>query len=84
MTKQEIQEAWVQAIKDCGQSLIDNAEKIAGDYDTQTSVSISMLLNPGDVVEIDISTTYLPKSSTKEIVALPGPQACKIYNAKDY
>ena len=71
MTKQEIQEAWVQAIKDCGQSLIDNAEKIAGDYDTQTSVSISMLLNPGNVVEIDISTTYLPKSSTKEIVALP-------------
>ena len=71
MTKQEIQEAWVQAIKDCGQSLIDNAEKIAGDYDPQTSISISMLLSPGEMVEIDVSTTYLPKSSIKGVVALP-------------
>lgn len=43
----EIQEKWIQAIKDCGQSLIDNAEKIAGDYDFQTSVYISMDLTPG-------------------------------------
>lgn len=77
MNKQEIQEAWIQAIKDCGQSLIDNAEKIAGDYDLQTSVSISMLLSPGDVVEIDVSTSYVPKSSIKGIVALPRSTECK-------
>ena len=71
MTKQEIQEAWIQAIKDCGQSLIDNAEKIAGDYDLQTSISISMLISPGETVEIDVSTTYLPKSSIKGVVTLP-------------
>lgn len=77
MTKKEIQEAWIQAIKDCGQSLIDNAEKIAGDYDLQTSVSISMLLTPGDAVEIDVSTSYLPKTSTKRVVVLPRSEECK-------
>ena len=35
-TPKEIQEKWIEAIKDCGQSLIDNAEKIAGDYKFQT------------------------------------------------
>lgn len=71
MTEKEIQDACIQAIKDCGQSLIDNAEKIAGDYDLQTSINISMMLSPGEMVEIDVSTSYVPKSSIKGVVALP-------------
>lgn len=70
----EIQDKWIQAIKDCGQSLIDNAEKIAGDYDFQTSLYISMALSPGEVVEIGVDTRYLPKASGggNKIISLPG------------
>ena len=70
----EIQDEWIQAIKDCGQSLIDNAEKIAGDYDFQRSVYISMDLTPGEVVEISVDTRYLPKASERDdkFIVLPG------------
>lgn len=61
-TPKEVQDKWIQTIKDCGQSLIDNAEKIVGDYERQTGVYISILLTPGDLVEISVDTTYLPKS----------------------
>lgn len=68
--QKEIQEKWIQAIKDCGRSLIDNAEKIAGDYDLQTSVTISIELVPNKPVEICINTCYLPKSQNKTIITL--------------
>ena len=70
----EIQDKWIQAIKDCGQSLIDNAEKIAGDYDFQSNVYISIDLTPGEVVEISVDTRYLPKASERDdkIIILPG------------
>lgn len=73
MTEPRIQEAWIQAIKDCGQSLIDNAEEIAGNYDYQTGVCISINLEPKEMVEIEVSTRYLPKSQNKkyEVVRLP-------------
>ena len=51
---QKVQDQWVQTIKDCGQSLIDNAEEIAGHYDWQKSVYISMLLSPGEPIEISV------------------------------
>ena len=72
-TSKEIQDEWIEAIKDCGQSLIDNAEKIAGDYKYQTSIYISMLLNPGEIVEISVNTNFIPQSRSDEnrIVALP-------------
>lgn len=63
MTSKEIQETWIQAVKDCGQSLIDNAEEIAGKYDLQTGVNIFISLRPGEFVEIEVSTTYIPKDS---------------------
>jgi hypothetical protein len=34
-------ERFIQNIKDCGQSIIDNAEKIAGDYKYQANVVIT-------------------------------------------
>ena len=70
----ETRDKWIQAIKDCGQSLIDNAEKIAGDYDFQRSVYISIDLTPGEVVEISVDTRYLPKASKGDdkIIVLTG------------
>ncbi len=70
----KIQDKWIQAIKDCGQSLIENAEKIAGDYDFQRSVYISIDLTPGEVVEISVDTRYLPKASEGDdkIIVLTG------------
>ena len=47
-TDQKTQEVWIEAVKSCGQSLIDNAEEIAGDYEYETA-------------EINIATTYIPK-----------------------
>ena len=80
----EIQDAWIQCIKDCGQSLIDNAEEIAGNYEFQTGVKISIDLAPGEMVQISITTTYLPKATNgKHIVAhLPvGDQEITFVNA---
>lgn len=73
----ETRDKWIQAIKDCGQSLVDNAEKIAGDYDFQRSVYISMDLAPGEVVEISVNTSYCPKANGREdkIVVLPQPNS---------
>ena len=70
----KIQDKWIQAIKDCGQSLIENAEKIAGDYDFRSNVYISIDLTPGEVVEISVDTRYLPKASEGDdkIIVLPG------------
>lgn len=45
-------------------------KKIAGDYDLQTSVTISMELVPNEPVEICINTRYLPKSQNKTIITL--------------
>ena len=70
-TPKEVQDKWIQAINDCGQSLIDNAEKIAGEYERQTSVYISMMLAPGEPVEINVDTAYLPKTQGGGMVVLP-------------
>lgn len=51
--------------------MIDNAEEIVGHYDFQTGVSIMVSLRPNDVVEIDVTTTYLPmKIGTKKVCSL--------------
>lgn len=51
-TNPKTQETWVEAIKCCGQSLIDNAEEIAGDYEFETGVDITISLKPQQSVEI--------------------------------
>lgn len=71
MTSDKIQNQWIQAIKDCGQSLIDNAEEIAGRYDNQTAVCISMLLVPGKAIKISVNTNYIPKNEAGEPVYIP-------------
>lgn len=65
-TPKEIQDKWIQAITDCGQSLIDNAEKIVGDYEFQTGICISIHLTPAEFTEISVETRYMPKSQANK------------------
>lgn len=81
-TSKEIQDKWVEAIKDCGQSLIDNAEKIAGEYKFQTSIYISMLLNPGEFVEISVDTKFIPQTRADKNKLVVLPSSNKIEFAK--
>ena len=48
-TNPETQERWIEAVKSCGQSLIDNAEEIAGDYEYETGVDITISLKPNEI-----------------------------------
>lgn len=74
-TNPKTQETWVEAIKSCGQSLIDNAEEIAGDYEFETGVDITISLKPQQSVEIKVATTYLPKARDRSgVVALTDNQ----------
>ena len=61
-TREEI----IQNIKDCGQSLIDNAEKIVCDYKFTTDLTITCYVNERDNAPyINISTEFLPENFIK-------------------
>ena len=60
-TDPKTQEVWIEAVKSCGQSLIDNAEEIAGNYEYETGVTITISLKPHEPAEINVATTYIPK-----------------------
>ncbi len=65
MTTREI----VETIKQCGQSIIDNAESIAGDYKYQTYLEISIKIpatNDG-IASINIDTDFLPEGCFEKI-----------------
>ena len=58
MTREEI----IQNIKDCGQSLIDNAEKIATDYKYKTDLTIMCNVSDGDRTPyISVCTEFIPE-----------------------
>lgn len=54
----------VETIKQCGQSIIDNAESIAGDYKFQTYLDIGIKIPVIDeeMPSINISAEFLPES----------------------
>lgn len=53
----------IQNIKYCGQSLIDNAEKIVGDYKFMTDLTITCYVNEkGNAPYINVSTEFLPEN----------------------
>lgn len=55
-------EELIHNIKDCGQSLIDNAEKIANDYKYNTSVVITCYPNFCDEApHIVVETEFIPE-----------------------
>lgn len=59
LTREDI----IQNIKDCGQSLIDNAETIVGDYKFFRDVTITCYANERDESPyISIDTSFVPEN----------------------
>ena len=55
-------EELIQNIKDCGQSIIDNAEKIASDYKYEGSITITCYPNFRDEApHIIVETEFYPE-----------------------
>ena len=53
----------IQNIKDCVQSLIDNAEKIVGDYKFMTDLTITCCVNErGHAPYINVDAEFLPEN----------------------
>lgn len=84
MTDPKLQKVWIDAIKSCGQSLIDNAESIAGDFDFQTDTDIVINLKPRDFARISVTSNYIPKDindKTKLATTIPSWQGkCDRYS----
>lgn len=59
LTREDI----IQNIKDCGQSLIDNAEKIVGDYKFFRDITITCYANEkNESPYISIDTSFVPEN----------------------
>ena len=62
-------EDFIQHIKDCGQSLIDNAEKIYNDYEYSGNLTITCYItecNVGrDIPEIVVEQSFYPEKFIK-------------------
>lgn len=59
ITREEL----IQNIKDCGQSLIDNAEKIVADYKYMADLTITCYVNETDRAPyINVSTEFIPEN----------------------
>lgn len=59
LTREDI----IQNIKDIGQSLIDNAEKIVGDYKFFRDITITCYANEKDESPyISVDTSFVPKN----------------------
>lgn len=57
-----VREEIIQNIKDCGQSLIDNAEQIVGDYKFLTDLSIVCNVSEKDNAPyISVYTDFIPE-----------------------
>ena len=62
LTNEEI----IQNIKDCGQALIDNAEKIAADYTYLTDITITCYVtDPERAAYINVDTEFIPDNWVK-------------------
>ena len=58
----DLREELIQNIKDCGQALIDNAAKIAGEYKFLTDLTITCYVNErGHAPYINVSTDFVPE-----------------------
>ena len=61
-------EELIQNIKDCGQSLIDNAEKIVVDYKFLTDLTITCYVNErGHAPYINVSTDFVPEKFVERV-----------------
>lgn len=58
----------IQNIKDCGQSLIDNAEKMVGDYKFFRDITITCYINETDQAPyVNIDTSFIPESFIERV-----------------
>lgn len=58
----------MQNIKDCGQSLIDNAENMVGDYKFFRDITITCYVNEsGEAPYVSIDTSFIPENFIKRI-----------------
>lgn len=56
----------IQNIKDCGQSLIDNAEKIVSDYKYRDGISIYCYVDEYDRAPyISVNVDFVPENTVK-------------------
>ena len=56
-------ETIIQNIKDCGQALIDNAEKIVNDYQYRQGITITCYVDdPERAPYINIETEFVPEN----------------------
>lgn len=68
--KRDSREELIQNIKDCGQSLIDNAEKIANDYKYEASVVITCYPDHRDEApHIVVETEFYPEKIIERYMA---------------
>lgn len=64
----DLREEVIQNIKDCGQSLIDNAEKIVCDYKFMTNLTITCYVNERDHAPyISINTDFIPEKFIERV-----------------
>lgn len=61
--KNELYEKYVNQIKAVGQHLIDNAENILNDFETEhiREINIASTISYQDVPTVEISKSYVPK-----------------------
>lgn len=59
---------WEEQIKACGKAIIDNADKISGDYPYQTSVDVSFSIGPEIIPEIKVVQRFAPKDIIEKSV----------------
>lgn len=64
LTREEI----IQNIKDCGQSMIDNAEQMVGDYKFFRDITITCYVNEkNEAPYISIDTSFIPENFIEKI-----------------
>ena len=59
-------ERLVEIVKNCGQTIIDNAESIVGDYKYQTEITVSFTVGMVDAFpEIEATARWVPEKKAE-------------------
>lgn len=58
-----IHQNWIEYLKACGQSIVDNAESIVGSEPYLSDVTVSIYLRPGEAPYINVDRTFYPEEA---------------------
>lgn len=58
-------EQLVDEVRACGQSIIDNAESIVGNYRYQTDIDITAYIHMEESPTINVGTNFIPEGVVK-------------------